>query len=167
MPPLEPLAPSQPRTSTDFLAARRVLLIESLARRKNKHMEPVLNEVIAVPKQSHPEAFATRAAYLAMKAAWGKYLKDGNSPSARQHLIYNVLRGTFPQKGFTPATNKVKLANGHQDSFKNERSFLISLLTSKNNAGTWQLDTEKILLLPFGPTVTRDVLYKALEALTK
>lgn len=159
----EPLAPTQSGTTSDFLAARRQLLVESLARRKKKKMEPITAPVV----QTAPAAFQTRAAYLSMKAAWSKYIKDGNAPTARQHLIYNLLRGTFPKKGFTPATNKVKLDNGYAAwwSFDSNRSFLVYLLDNKANAGTWQLDTEKDLLIPFGPAVTREVLFKALEAL--
>lgn len=44
--------------------------------------------------------------------AWRRHLAEGLKPTATDHLIYNLLRQKPAENGFTPITNKVKLANG-------------------------------------------------------
>lgn len=44
--------------------------------------------------------------------AWRRNLAEGFKPTAADHLIYNLLRQKPAGNGFTPITNKVKLANG-------------------------------------------------------
>jgi hypothetical protein len=46
-------------------------------------------------------------------AAW----KQPKSHTASQHVIYNVLRGYEPKRGFTPITRPTKLANGAEQWF--------------------------------------------------
>lgn len=49
--------------------------------------------------------------YLNVLAAW-KQTKDHK---AADHIIYNVLRGFDPKRGFSPITKATKLANGAQE----------------------------------------------------
>ena len=51
----------------------------------------------------------TKEQYLAAKAAW----KLNKTPTAAELLTYNLLRGFPLDRGFTPVTKPIKLANGH------------------------------------------------------
>jgi hypothetical protein len=58
--------------------------------------------------------FNTQDDYQALKAHWSKLV---NSPRKKElkpehHLLYAALLGRDWRKGFTPITNRVKLANG-------------------------------------------------------
>jgi hypothetical protein len=58
--------------------------------------------------------FNTQKDYNALKAHWSKLV---NSPRKKElrpehHLLYSALLGRDWRKGFSPITNKVKLANG-------------------------------------------------------
>lgn len=55
----------------------------------------------------------TKEQYLAMRAAWRKYIADGGKPTAAHFILYNTLRGKDWWHGFVPATNTNKLTNGH------------------------------------------------------
>ena len=46
--------------------------------------------------------------YLAVKEAW-RHIEEKSSVD---HVIYNVLRGFEPNRGFSPVQSKIKLANG-------------------------------------------------------
>ena len=48
---------------------------------------------------------------LAFKKAWALASQD-NCQTATHHFLYNLLRGFPGDRGFTPVTNKNKLANG-------------------------------------------------------
>lgn len=47
--------------------------------------------------------------YLSIKARWSE---TSNCHSAKDHIIYNVLRGFPLDRGFSPVTDSNKLANG-------------------------------------------------------
>jgi len=48
--------------------------------------------------------------YLEVIKAW----RETKHHTASEHIIYNILRGYPSSRGFTPITNKIKLANGAQ-----------------------------------------------------
>ena len=50
----------------------------------------------------------TKEQYLAAKTAW----KLNKTPTAAELLTYNLLRGFPLERGFTPVTKPIKLANG-------------------------------------------------------
>jgi len=56
--------------------------------------------------------FATKEDYLAFRAAWAKASQQGRL-FASHHLMYNLIRGKNPERGFTPITKFTKLTNGH------------------------------------------------------
>lgn len=61
---------------------------------------------------------------------WREIFAKGEC-SATDFLIYALLRGADPRKGFTPIRNRNKLGNGMQP----EQSYQRALLTASNMAG--------------------------------
>jgi hypothetical protein len=62
--------------------------------------------------------------YLAAKEAW----KKSHSKSSTDHIIYNIIRGLEPGRGFTPVTKPSKLANGAEsglDRAKRNSEYLL------------------------------------------
>ena len=51
----------------------------------------------------------TKEQFEALKKNW----KQKKSHSAAELIVYNVLRGCDPKRGFTPITRESKLTNGH------------------------------------------------------
>jgi hypothetical protein len=81
--------------------------------------------------------FASKEAYLSFKKAWAEKAqrKDVNSADI---ILYNLLRGKPSTNGFTPVTNKVKLANGHSE----EGAYPAALYEFKSSLA-WQLKSRK------------------------
>jgi hypothetical protein len=96
--------------------------------------------------------FNTQKDYNALKAHWSKLV---NSPRKKElrpehHLLYSALLGRDWRKGFSPITNKVKLANGMRKD---------QAVTSALDTIGWNYarNVEK-LLTPFDGLVTAQML---------
>lgn len=55
--------------------------------------------------------FASKEAYLNFKKTWAEKAQK-KEISSSDIILYNLLRGKPSTNGFTPITNKIKLANG-------------------------------------------------------
>jgi len=79
--------------------------------------------------------------YIEAKAAWKKIIK----PTAPTLIIYNLLRGFPANRGFTPITNKNKLANGYKawSTFEIARMFILRALTAPV-ASQWRTDAQNL-----------------------
>lgn len=114
--------------------------------------------------------------YLTVLATW-KQTKDHK---AVDHIIYNVLRGFDPKRGFTPITKAIKLENGaqewegYQNALSSARSKIKgpSTYTSKYDTVTsiarrQQEDADRLKSLQtnFGIEFTPELLSKLQEAL--
>lgn len=60
------------------------------------------------PHEKRVSIFETKDQYLQMKETWAKTEKHTNA----QHMLYNILRGYEPLRGFSPLVNQVKIDNG-------------------------------------------------------
>jgi hypothetical protein len=69
----------------------------------------------------------TKEQYEQVKANW----KQSKFHSASDHLIYNVLRGFNPSRGFTPITSTNKLTNGAHPAhaFNNAKQYWTQIFT--------------------------------------
>lgn len=67
-----------------------------------------------LPKAITAKFFPTEEAYLALKAHWSTLVNSDRKKelTPSHHLLYLALMGKDWRKGFTPITNKTKLANG-------------------------------------------------------
>lgn len=124
--------------------------------------------VMEVPKREVKNLLGSKEAYLSMKSVWAK-AKD---KTAAHHLMYNLLCGSNPERGFTRATNKYKVNNGYRYSFTVARN-IASWNTSffkEPDCKAWDGRTFKDhaneFLLPFGPSVTFEIALLALSKLT-
>lgn len=117
-----------------------------------------METIVTAPVITVPNPFSSREDYLSMKNSWALI----KTPTAAQHLMYNILRGKFPKRGFTPATNKIKLANGHAPEYafttnrgavKNMAVYLSDPDRKLYDGRTFR-QVGEAFLLPFGPTVT-------------
>ena len=93
-----------------------------------------------------------------MKAAWAR----NKTVTTDQILLYNLLRGVDKYRGFTPVTNKVKLANGAAPYYS--YTLAKSSLTWKVSKYTLPADLLKYLSA-FGPTVTIEIATEAIKGL--
>lgn len=59
----------------------------------------------------------TKEQYLAVLSCWRDYLLSGGKPDSSHMMLYNILRSKPWDKGFSPATKEIKLANGHDKWF--------------------------------------------------
>lgn len=82
--------------------------------------------------------------YLAVKAAW----KNTNEHGATELIVYNLLRGFPAKRGFTPITNKIKLANGSKEwcNFDSARFCVLRELTEPIPS-KWKTDAENTAML--------------------
>lgn len=82
--------------------------------------------------------FSLESFHTAILAFRAKAKKEGLSSS--EHILYNALRNLPLTRGFTPITNKVKLANGQHENY----GFLSAKVNLKYNLKNPQT-LEKIL----------------------
>jgi len=76
----------------------------------------------------------TKSQYLETKRIW----KSKSAHSSTELLIYNLLRGFPPERGFTPITNANKLANGSVPmSALNNNRFLVHRSLAAPTANHW------------------------------
>jgi hypothetical protein len=59
----------------------------------------------------------TKEQYLAILSCWRNFLLSGGKPNASHMMLYNILRSKPWDRGFSPTTKKIKLANGHYEWF--------------------------------------------------
>jgi len=59
------------------------------------------------------EYIFSKQEFLSIKESF----KKAEIKSAHDYIIYNVIRGVASDKGFTPLTNPIKLANGAQSNY--------------------------------------------------
>jgi hypothetical protein len=108
-----------------------------------------------LPKSITATFFKTAEDYTTLKAHWSKLV---NSPRKKElgpehHLLYSALLGRDWRKGFTPITNKNKLANGMRPLMGVEKAL---------GGIDWplKLSTPKyfdLLVAPFDGLVTREM----------
>lgn len=102
--------------------------------------------------------FSTREAYLAFKNAWSKYVNTTRKVPNYMFILYNILRDKEPSRGFTPISNKRKIANGHKpynEAFYKLRWPLIYIANR----------TPETLLDPFSGTISKKQLLAAVDEL--
>lgn len=95
--------------------------------------------------------------YLAIKASWSKFA-NSNATIYPEHLIlYNILRSKNPLRGFVPATNLTKLANGHDKWFGTKQALY--------SFGRCKYGKKYIehLKEPFGETINEEDILRAWE----
>ena len=82
--------------------------------------------------------------YLVVKQQW----KNTNEHSATELILYNLLRGFPAKRGFTPITNKNKLANGATEwcNFESARFCVLRDLTEPTPS-KWKTDAENAAML--------------------
>lgn len=116
--------------------------------------------------------FPTKAAYLAMRAAWANSTQTGYTDKI---ILYNLLRGLDPKRGFTRVTNKVKLANGAAPEYayqaaRGQLKYKMQIWTKNPDALEYftkkpYKEVMKEYLSSFGATVTPEILTEALKGL--
>ena len=57
--------------------------------------------------------FETKTQYLNFRSAWAAACKDKQLTAAHM-VLYNIIRGKSPSRGFTPTTRPSKILNGHR-----------------------------------------------------
>jgi hypothetical protein len=105
--------------------------------------------------------FATEQDYAALEAHWSSMV---NSPRKKElrpehHLLYQALRGKDWRKGFTPVTNRVKLANGMLSDMAQSKAL--------DNIGWNYARNVERLLEPFDGLVTSEMLHTLRPMLPK
>jgi len=71
-----------------------------------------------LPKTITQQFFKTPDGYEQCKAIWKHNLgPQGQKLTVTHHMLYAILRGKDWRKGFTPMTNKNKLANGNFEAW--------------------------------------------------
>jgi hypothetical protein len=95
--------------------------------------------------------FQSKEEYLAFKKQWAQL----KGKTGADHILYNVLRGLEPSRGFTPITKASKLSNGHapMQAFANALAKVKSIIENKEVPGwreqlfiTWsQMYAQKLI----------------------
>lgn len=132
------------------------------------------NTAVEQPKAAEVrKLFPTKAAYLAMRTAWANSTQTGYTDKV---LLYNLLRGLDPKRGFTAATNKRKLENGYRPNYafecaSSELKWKISRWLDKPETvdhftkKAYKEMLQEYLTSSFGSSVTIDILKEALKGL--
>jgi len=138
-------------------------------------MESTNTEVIVGKEEAQRpiKLFPTKEDYVAMKKAWAI-----NQPNYHTDKIvmYNLLRGMNPRRGFTPATRKSRLDNGYLPDY----AYREAVRSLKKTVEMWnkypthvewfsQLTysehKKQYIRSAFGATVTDEILNEALKGL--
>jgi hypothetical protein len=111
--------------------------------------------------------FENKDQYIAFRNAWKQASHSAREKGwiqAAHHVLLNVLRGRSVDNGFTPITNKNKLANGAY--INHGLYFAVSDLkrmiqsAQSDKLSDWQKSRLEDFLAPFNGTVTVEMLAK-------
>ena len=114
--------------------------------------------------------FNSKEQYFAFRNAWkaaaGQKKRKSGWLQAEHHILFNILCGRSPERGFTPVTRKTKLQSGHliNHGYYHGMVTLASLcdtakkIVSGTKVSTWNSDRLVDFLKPFNHTVTVDLL---------
>jgi hypothetical protein len=152
---------------------RKKFIIDAVIRAQSRRLNTMeTNTVVQATVPAVKKLFPTKAAYLAMRAAWANSTQTGHTDKI---VLYNLLRGRDPKRGFTSVTNKVKLANGAAPEYayqaaRGQLKHKIQLWTKNPDLLEWftkkpNKEVMKEYLSTFGPTVTPEILAEALKGL--
>ena len=96
--------------------------------------------------------FESYLKYCDVVSAWKNYLLSGGKPTSSHMMLYNVFRTKQWNRGFSPTTKAIKLANGC-DPWQGRKNAMWGIEKGAKYGGSFL----KELLLPFGDISPEDI----------